>query len=376
VTERFFQVVELANILGSEGVVILGGQGAMAIREGHQFDEASLAHWMSAHVAGYEGPMRVLQFSNGQSNPTYLIATPSRSYVLRRQPSGTLLKGAHAVDREARVQTALLGTRVPVPTIYGVCHDTEIIGTMFYVMELVEGRIFWDASFSEVATVDRPEYFRAMNSAIASLHGLDPTQIGMADFGRPTGYIERQIKRLSEQYLADTIAGRDPNIDRVIAWLENARPRGPEPVAIVHGDFRCDNLIFHPTEPRIVAVLDWELATLGHPLADFAYHAMMYRMPNNIVAGLAGADLAQLNLPSEEEYLALYAEGAGVADTSEYEFFVAFSFFRLAVIIHGIKGRVARGTASSAEAAERVKALPQLTELTWEQARRAGAPAS
>jgi aminoglycoside phosphotransferase (APT) family kinase protein len=368
-------VVELANILGPEGVIVLGGEGAMAVREGHQFDETSLARWMSANVDGYEGPMRVLQFSNGQSNPTYLIATPSRSYVLRRQPSGPLLKGAHAVDREARVQTALLQTNVPVPRVYGVCYDPQIIGTMFYVMERVEGRIFWDASFSEVSKVDRPEYFQAMNATIANLHCLEPARIGLADFGRSTGYVDRQIKRLSEQYLADTIAGRDRNLDRVIGWLQQAKPHSQEKAAIVHGDFRCDNLIFHPTEPRIVAVLDWELATLGHPLADFAYHAMMYRMPSHIVAGLAGADCVELNVPSEEEYLALYAASAGIVDTTEYEFFMAFSFFRLAVIIHGIKGRVARGTASSAEAAERVKALPELTELTLEQARRAGAPA-
>ena len=361
-------MTELANLADSTG--------AMPVREGHRFDEASLARWMSANVDGYEGPISVRQFRGGQSNPTYLVATPSRSYVLRRQPSGLLLKGAHAVDREAAVQAALAKTGVPVAQIYGTCLDPEVIGTMFYLMELVDGRIFWDATFPDVGTGDRPDYFRAMNSAISNLHALDPHQIGLGGFGRPTGYVERQIKRLSEQYMADTVAGRDPNMDRVIAWLDHARPRNPERVAVVHGDFRCDNLIFHPTEPRIVAVLDWELATLGHPLADFAYHAMMYRMPSHIVAGLAGADLATLNAPSEEEYLALYARSTGIADTSDYDFFLAFSFFRLAAIIHGIKGRLARGTAASPEAAERVKALPELAELTWEQARRAGAPDS
>lgn len=348
----------------------------MPVRSTHQFDEASLARWMSGNVDGFEGPITVRQFRGGQSNPTYLIATPARTYVLRRQPSGMLLKGAHAVDREALVQSALADTSVPVARIYAACLDPEIIGTMFYVMELVEGRIFWDATFPEVGQSDRLDYYRAMNTAIADLHGLDPTSIGLGGFGRPTGYVDRQIKRLSEQYLADTAAGRDPNMDRVISWLEHARPRGAERVAVVHGDFRCDNLIFHPTEPKIVAVLDWELATLGHPLADFAYHAMMYRMPGHIVAGLAGADLAAINAPSEEEYLAFYADRAGISDRSDYDFFVAFSFFRLSAIIHGIKGRLARGTAASAAAAERVKALPELTELTWKQARRAGAPAS
>lgn len=347
----------------------------MPVRDGHQFDEARLDRWMGTHVAGHEGPIEVRQFRGGQSNPTYLVATPVRTYVLRRQPSGLLLKGAHAVDREAIVQAALADTRVPVARIYGTCLDAEVIGTMFYLMELVDGRIFWDATFPDVGPQDRLHYFAAMNATIADLHKLDPASVGLSGFGRPAGYIERQIKRLSEQYLADTVAGRDPNMDRVIAWLERARPRQQEYVGIVHGDFRCDNLIFHPTEPRVIAVLDWELATLGHPLADFAYHAMMYRMPQHIVAGLAGADLAAINAPCEQDYLAAYAERAGIWDTSDYDFFVAFSFFRIAAIIHGIKGRVARGTAASADAANRVKALPELAALAWEQARRAGAPA-
>lgn len=346
------------------------------VREHQKFDEASLAQWMSANVEGYDGPIRVRQFRGGQSNPTYLVSTPSKSYVLRRQPSGALLKGAHAVDREAFVQTMLAPTPVPVARIYGTCVDTDVIGTMFYLMELVDGRIFWDATFPDVSTVDRPEYFRAMNGTIADLHALDPAAIGLAEFGRPTGYVERQIKRLSQQYVADLGAGRDPNMDRLIAWLEHARPRNEGRIAVVHGDYRCDNLIFHPTEPRIVAVLDWELATLGHPLADFAYHAMMYRMPSHIVAGLAGADLAALNVPSEQEYLAQYAERTGLADSSDYDFFVAFSFFRVAAIIHGIKGRLVRGTAASPDAEQRVRALPELAELAWEQARRAGATAS
>lgn len=345
------------------------------VRDGYQLDEASLARWMAANVDGFAGPINVRQFRGGQSNPTYLVTTPTRSYVLRRQPNGALLKGAHAVDREALVQTALAETSVPVARIHGVCLDPEVIGTIFYLMELVEGRIFWDASFPDVSSDVRPAYFRAMNATIADLHLLDPASVGLAGFGRPARYVERQIKRMSEQYLADTAAGRDPNMDRLVAWLEHSRPRGEERMAIVHGDFRCDNLIFHPTEPRIVAVLDWELSTLGHPLADFAYHAMMYRMPGRIVAGLAGADLTALNVPCEEEYLAFYAERTGVADTSDYDYFVAFSFFRLAAIVHGIKGRLARGTAASADAAERVQTLPELAKLAWEQARRAGAPA-
>lgn len=362
-----FQVAELANTAVHAGII--------PVREAQQFDESGLARWMSENVDGHDGPISVRQFRGGQSNPTYLVTTPEQSYVLRRQPSGVLLKGAHAVDREALVQGKLADTRVPVARIFGVCLDTDVIGTMFYLMELVDGRIFWDATFPDVGVSDRSDYFMAMNTTIADLHAIEPASIGLDGFGRPTGYVERQIKRLSEQYIADTAAGRDPNMDRLINWLEHARPRNEARAAIVHGDFRCDNMIFHPTEPRIVAVLDWELATLGHPLADFAYHATMYRMPSHIVAGLAGEDIAKLNVPSEEEYLALYAERVGLADTSDYDFFVAFSFFRIAAIFHGIKGRLARGTAASPDAAERVKALPELAELAWEQARRAGAPA-
>lgn len=359
----------------AERTIVSASADVMPVRSKHQFDEARLTAWLSANVEGFAGPVTVRQFRGGQSNPTYLLATPARTYVLRRQPPGPLLRGAHAVDREALVQSALIGTSVPVARVYAVCHDPDIIGTMFYVMELVEGRIFWAATFPEVSRSDRPEYYRAMNRTIANLHALDPMKIGLNQFGPPTGYVDRQIKRLSQQYLADTAAGRDPDMDRVIAWLEHAKPQGAERLAVVHGDFRCDNLIFHPTEPRIVAVLDWELATLGHPLADFAYHAMMYRMPSHIVAGLADADLAEINAPGEDEYLALYADCAGITDTADYDFFVAFAFFRVAAIIHGIKGRLARGTAASAEAAERVDALPELTALAWEQARRAGAPA-
>ena len=346
------------------------------VREAHRFDEAHLARWMSDNVAGHEGPITVRQFHGGQSNPTYLVTTPTRSFVLRRQPTGALLKGAHAVDREAFVQDRLAKTPVPVAQIYGTCVDRDVIGTMFYLMELVDGRIFWDATFPSVERDERPAYFQAMNATIADLHALDPVAVGLTGFGRPTGYVERQIKRLSEQYVADTDAGRDPNMDRMIGWLKHARPRTENRAAVVHGDFRCDNLIFHPTEPRIVAVLDWELSTLGDPLADFAYHSMMYRMPDHIVAGLAGADLLALNVPSEEEYLARYAERSGLSDTSDYDFYVAFSFFRIAAIIHGIKGRLARGTAASPNADERVQTLPELAALAWDQARRAGAPAA
>ena len=347
-------------------------EGTIPVRPALAFDEAALARWMATNVEGYAGPLTVEQFRGGQSNPTYKLTTPTRAYVLRRKPSGALLKGAHAVEREARVLQALHPTGFPVPRVHGLCTDDSVIGTWFYVMDMVEGRIVWDARFPDVPAADRPAYFDAMNAAIAKLHSLNPAAIGLGDYGRPGNYFDRQIARWSAQYLADTEAGRDPNMDRLIDWLPANIPPGDE-TAIVHGDYRCDNMIFHPTEPRILAVLDWELSTLGHPLADFAYHAMMYRMPPTFVAGLAGADLGALNVPSEAEYVAAYCRRTGRDGIPAYDFYIAFNFFRIAAILHGIVGRLARGTASSAEAATRAAAFPALAELAWNQARAAGA---
>ncbi|WP_448661617.1 phosphotransferase [Sphingomonas sp. CJ20] len=349
-----------------------GNSGTTAVRAAHRFDEAALARWMEAHVEGYAGPLTVEQFRGGQSNPTYKLITPHRAYVLRRKPPGALLKGAHAVDREARVMAALHGDGFPVARVRGLCTDDSVIGTWFYVMDMVEGRIFWDATFATVPDGERAAYFDAMNATIAQLHSVDPEAVGLGDFGRPGSYFARQISRWSRQYLEDGDAGRDPLMDRLIAWLPGAIPSGEE-VAVVHGDFRCDNMIFHPTEPRVLAVLDWELSTLGHPLADFAYHAMMYRMPPTIVAGLAGADLAVLRIPDEAEYCASYVRRTGRSGLPGYDFAIAFNFFRLAAIFHGIKGRVLRGTAANAQAQQRVEVLPQLIRLAWEQAERAGA---
>lgn len=349
-------------------------KGTSTVRAQHRFDEAALESWMRANVPGYEGPLVVEQFRGGQSNPTYKLITPVRSYVMRRKPPGQLVRGAHAVDREARVLTALEGSDVPVAHVYGLCTDDNVIGTWFFIMEMVEGRIVWDATFPDVSRDERPAYFDAMNAAIAALHQIDPAAVGLGDYGKPGNYFARQISRLTRQYLDDTDAGRDPNLDRLIAWLPTAIPDGDE-TRIVHGDFRTDNMIFHPTEPRILAVLDWELSTLGHPLADFTYHAMMYRMPPLIVPGLAGADLKALNIPSEEDYVAAYCARTARDRLPGYDFAIAFNFFRFTAIIHGIKGRVIRGTAANAEAQARADAVPVLAALAWEQARRAGAPA-
>jgi aminoglycoside phosphotransferase (APT) family kinase protein len=347
--------------------------GTEPVREALRFDEARLADWLHPNIPGYAGPLRIEQFKGGQSNPTYKLITPNAAYVLRRKPPGELLRGAHAVEREAKVLTALGSAGFPVAHVHALCTDEAVIGTCFYVMDMVEGRIFWDATFPEVSRAARPEYFDAMNATLATLHGIDYAAIGLADYGRPGNYFARQIDRWSKQYLADADAGRDANMDRLIEWLPAHIPPGDES-AIVHGDFRCDNMIFHPTEPRILAVLDWELSTLGHPLADFTYNAMMYRMPPYIVAGLAGADLAALNIPSEADYVAAYCRWTKRDGIAGYDFYMAFNFFRIAAIFHGIKGRVIRGTAASAQARERVKVFPELAEIAWQQTKTAGGP--
>lgn len=347
--------------------------GTTAIRPGYSFDLAALDRWMTDNVPDYAGPLKAEQFKGGQSNPTYRLTTPRGTYVLRRKPPGKLLAGAHAIEREARIMTGLAKAGFPVPHIYGLCEDTDIIGTAFYVMEMVEGRIFWDASFPGMNRAERAAHFDAMNATIAQLHSIDPAAIGLADYGRTGNYFARQVARWSRQYQEDELAGRDPNMDQLVEWLSANIPETDE-TTLVHGDFRCDNMIFHPKEPRVIAVLDWELSTLGHPLADFAYHAMMYHMPPHIVAGLGKADIASLGIPSEDEYIATYYKRRGLADSitnrGDYHFALIFSLFRLAAIFHGIKGRALRGTASSAQAHERARVFPEIAALGVAQIRK------
>ena len=343
--------------------------GTGEVREAHRFDTARLDSWLRANVEGYDGPLAVEQFKGGQSNPTYKLRTPLRSYVLRRKPPGKLLPGAHAVDREYRVISALADQGFPVARAFGLCLDDEVIGTAFYVMEMVEGRIFWEPSLPEVPREDRPACFDAMNATIAKLHSIDPASAGLGDFGKPGNYFARQIARWSQQYQGDVEAGRIAAMDRLVEWLPQNIPAGEPPPRVIHGDYRCDNMIFHPTEPRVLAVLDWELSTLGHPLADFSYHLMMYRMPD----ALAGRDLEALNLPSEADYVAAYCRRTGREGIADLDFYMAFNLFRLAGIVHGIKGRLIRGNAASAHAAEMVEKLEPLAELAWAQAVKAGA---
>lgn len=336
--------------------------GVTAVRPGYALDTTALTRWMEANVAEFSGPLEVRQFAGGQSNPTYLLTTADRRYVLRRKPAGQLLKGAHAIDREVRVVKAVASAGYSVANIHGLCTDEAVIGTWFYVMDHVDGRIFWDARLPEVAVTERSAIYDAMNAAIAALHAINPADVGLSDFGRPGNYFARQIARWSRQYLEDEAAGRDPAMDRLVEWLPAHVPADDE-TSIVHGDARIDNMIFHPSEPRVLAVLDWELSTLGHPLADFAYNAMAYHMPPDIIAGLQGEDLEALGLPSEADYVAAYCRRTGRERISDYRFYLAFNFFRLAAIFHGIKGRVLRGNASSAEAKQRAENFPRLAAI-------------
>ena len=345
--------------------------GTREVSEKLRFDVAALEGWMTANVAGYVGPLTVSQFKGGQSNPTYRLDTPGRSYVLRRKPPGPLLPGAHAVDREARVMSALGAQGFPVPHVHGLCTDEGIIGTPFFVMDMVEGRIVWEAHFPRLGRDERAAHFDAMNATIAALHSFDPGAIGLGDYGRPTGFVERQVARWSKQYLGDVEAGRLPQMDALVDWLGKHQPPDRGETAVVHGDYRCDNMIFAPEGPRVAAVLDWELSTLGDPLADFVYHLMMYRMPAGLFSGLAGMDLIALGIPPEDDYVAAYCRRTGRDHVPDLDYLAVFVMFRLAAILHGIKGRVVRGNASSAHAAAMVGRLEPLADLALAQARAA-----
>lgn len=334
-------------------------------------DVARLEPWLAAHVPGFAGPATVTRFSDGQSNPTYLVSTPGARYVLRRKPSGVLLPSAHAVDREYRVIGALGATgEVPVPRALALCQDESVIGTTFYVMSHVAGRVFWNPRFPEVPREQRRAYGEALTDAIARVHRVDWRAAGLADFGKPAQYLERQLARWGRQYREDEAAGRVETMDRLIDWLGANVPPGDD-ASVVHGDYRCDNVIFDPEAPRVAAILDWELATLGHPLADFTYYLMVYRLPPLAFPGLLGVDLEAEGLPTEAEAVAAYCRRTGRDCIPALDYYMAFSMFRLAAIFHGIRGRVIRGTAASARAQEYARHVEALAELAWAQVERA-----
>jgi aminoglycoside phosphotransferase (APT) family kinase protein len=314
----------------------------------------------------------VRQFRGGQSNPTYLLESPSGKYVLRRKPPGKLLKSAHAVDREYRVISALYAADFPVPRPYVLCKDEEIVGTMFFIMEFVEGRIYWDLDLPDSDPGERRAIYEHANQTIADLHKFDYEQIGLSDFGKPGNYFARQISRWSKQYAASETS-KITAMNKLIEWLPGNIP-DDESATVVHGDYRLDNMIIHPTEPRIIAVLDWELSTIGHPLGDFTYHLMAWQMPEIGIGstGLQGKDLEALGIPSEEEYVARYCAKTGRDDgIANRDFYSAYNFFRIAAILQGIAGRVRDGTAASVHAERAANAVAPLASLGWEYAQNA-----
>jgi aminoglycoside phosphotransferase (APT) family kinase protein len=316
-------------------------------------DQAALAPYLEAEVPGFHGLLSIEKFSSGQSNPTYLATARSGRYVLRAKPTGQLLKSAHQVDREFRIMKALAGTKVPVPEMLHLSPEDSPIGRMFYVMAFVEGRIFWDPALPEIASnSERAAIYDAMNATLAALHEVDPAAVGLGDFGKPGSYFERQFGRWTSQYRASE-TGALPDMDRLIEWLEANIPPDDGVVSLVHGDYRLDNMIFTSDRPRVLAVLDWELSTLGHPYADLAYQCMQWRLPHSSgFRGLGGIDRNAVGLPSEEDYVAAYCRRRGIDGIANWTFFLAFSFFRLAAICQGVYKRALDGNASNPEKAK------------------------
>jgi aminoglycoside phosphotransferase (APT) family kinase protein len=331
----------------------------------HSFDTQRLNAWMQGHIAGFSGPIDVQQFAGGQSNPTFLVQSPGHRYVLRRKPPGKLLPSAHAVDREFRVLAALEGTPVPVAHVHALCEDPDVIGSAFYVMDYVEGRIFWDALLPEVPAPQRRAVYSEMVRVLAALHSVDYAVVGLGDFGKPGHYVERQVSRWTQQYRASETEKLE-SMERLIEWLPKHIP-DDEQTSIVHGDFRLDNTIFHPTEPRILAVLDWELSTLGHPLVDFAYYCLRFHLPVAEFRGLGGVDSESHSLPTEAEAVAQYCRLRGIAPVpaKDWAYYQAFCMFRLAGILQGVLARALQGNASSATALQAGRRARPLAELGW-----------
>ena len=348
--------------------------GTRAVSGQQAFDIQALTAYLQKHLEGFAGPLTAEIFKGGQSNPTYKLITPGQSYVMRAKPGpvAKLLPSAHAVEREFKVMNGLQDTDVPVAKMYCLCEDESIIGRAFYVMEFVEGRVLWDQALPGMTPEQRGEIYAEMNRVIAALHLVKFAAHGLAAYGKPGNYFERQIGRWSKQYVA-SITTPIPEMDNLMQWLPANMPtsaRDDSMVSIVHGDFRLDNLMFHPTEPRVLAVLDWELSTLGHPLADFSYHCMAWHIPPGMFRGIGGLDVASLGIPLESDYIKKYCERTGIttpeALKADWNFYMAYNLFRLAAILQGIAKRVEAGTASSEQAARSSAGAPLLAKMAWE----------
>ncbi len=351
--------------------------GTQPVAAQHAFDEAALAGWMQAHVAGYAGPLTVLQFKGGQSNPTYRLETPGQAYVLRRKPFGTLLPSAHAVDREFRLISGLAKCGFPVAKAYALCEDPSVIGAMFYIMQAVEGPIYWNGALPEVPKAERRPIYEALVTTLAQLHSVDFEAIGLGDYGRPGNYFARQVERWTRQYRASEVPGEpNPTAEKLIEFLPRTVPV-QERVSIVHGDYRLDNIVMAPalagTGQHVAAVLDWELSTLGDPLADFSYLLMCWMLPHHRDTSLQGLDLVELGIPGMEEMMTLYCKLTHRATLPDLNWYFSYNLFRLLGIVQGIAGRVREGTASSAQAREMAARAPELAEASWYFAQKAGA---
>ena len=347
--------------------------GTRAVSDQHAVDLSALASWLQAQVPGFEGPLQIEMFKGGQSNPTYKLITPNAAYVMRAKPGpvAKLLPSAHAIEREFRVMSALQGSDVPVAKMLALCEDESVMGRAFYIMECVNGRVMWDQSLPDLNNTQRGDVYDEMNRVLAALHKVKPSAVGLDGYGKPGNYFERQIGRWSKQYVA-SITQPIVEMDRLMAWLPQNIPamaRDESLVSVVHGDYRLDNLMFHPSEPRVLAVLDWELSTLGHPLADFSYHCMAWHIPPGAFRGIGGLDVASLGIPTEADYIARYCERTGFATPAQlqadWNFYLAYNLFRLAAILQGIAKRVEMGTASSAQAVSSAAGARPLAELAW-----------
>lgn len=326
-------------------------------------DLSKLSDWMKKNVCDFSGPLSAEKFAGGQSNPTFKLSAGDRKFVLRRKPPGQLLASAHAVDREFRVIAALQDTDVPVPGAVALCKEDEIIGSMFYLMEYLEGRVFWDPVLPELNNDERSAVYDDMNRVLAAMHSINVADVGLGDYGRPGNYFERQVGRWTKQYRASETQ-TVPAMEELMAWLPENMPAEDDRVALVHGDYRLDNVMFHPTEPKIIAVLDWELSTLGNPIADLAYQVMAWQLPRDAgITGLAGIDRKPLAIPEDNSYVTSYCERTGRDEIKHWNFYLAFCFFRLAAIVQGVKKRALDGTASSAEAESRGNLVQPLAEL-------------
>lgn len=345
--------------------------GTKPVEERHRFDEARLAAWMKENVSGFEGPLTVSQFKGGQSNPSFRLDTPGHSYVMRRKPLGKLLPSAHAVDREFKVISALHPQGFPVAKPWALCVDNDVLGSFFYIMDNVEGRIFWNGTLPQSTPEERRAIYDAEISTLARLHNYSPDEIGLSDFGKSGNYFSRQIDRWTKQYKASETRHIEV-VEKLIEWLPRTVPT-QERVSVVHGDYRIDNMIFMPSEPRVAAVLDWELSTLGDPLADFTYFLSHWVMPPEGRSGLSGLDLKSLGIPSMEEAVALYCKITNRPGLPQLEWYFAYNMFRLACITQGIAGRVRDGTAASARAMEAGSRTEPLANMAWHFAQKAGA---